>query len=108
MNVKLEKWGDVLGLRLPEAAVEALGLKPGDEVDVTVEENGLRIEKPLPIPRYRLEDLVAEMDRLGPENEPPLVDWGPDVGSEIIDDAYSRGEIMLEDIIGKRDASRDR
>ena len=26
MNVKLEKWGDVLGLRLPEAAVEALRL----------------------------------------------------------------------------------
>ena len=28
------------------------------------------------------------MDRLGPDAEPPLLDWGPDRGSEIIDDAY--------------------
>ena len=48
--------------------------------------------------KYRLEDLLAEMDRLGPDNRPKLVDWGPDVGAEIIDDAYSRGEITLDDI----------
>jgi antitoxin MazE len=51
------------------------------------------------IPYYRLEDLIAEMDRLGPENVPETVDWGPDRGAEIIDDAYSRGEITLEDIL---------
>jgi hypothetical protein len=28
------------------------------------------------IPRYRLEDLLAEMDRLGPENAPKLEEWG--------------------------------
>jgi antitoxin MazE len=40
-----------------------------------------------------LEEMVAEMARLGPSCEPELVEWGPDRGSEIIDDAYSRGEI---------------
>ena len=48
------------------------------------------------------EDLIAEMRRLGPENEPEMVDWGPDVGAEIIDDdAYSRGEITLDDLLSK-------
>ena len=66
---------------------------------MTIEGRDLRVAQRLPIKHYRLEDLVAEMDRLGPENEPETVDWGPDVGSEIIDDAYSRGEITLEDIL---------
>jgi antitoxin MazE len=42
------------------------------------------------------------MKRLGPENEPELVDWGPDWGSEIIDDEYSRGEITLDDLLESR------
>jgi len=49
------------------------------------------------------ENLIAEMRRLGPENEPEMVDWGPDVGAEIIDDdAYSRGEITLDDLLSKK------
>jgi antitoxin MazE len=103
MKVRITKWGNSLGLRLPKAAVEATGLRPGAEVDVTIEGRELRVRSLPPITRYRLEDLIAEMDRLGPENEPETVDWGPDRGAEIIDDAYSRGEITLEDILaGKR------
>jgi antitoxin MazE len=108
MKVKLAKWGNSLGLRLPKAAVEAIGLLPGTEVDVTVEGRDLRVRHPLPIRRYRLADLVAEMKRLGPENEPPLLGWGPDVGAEIIDDAYSRGEITPKDMGGKKRAPRGR
>jgi antitoxin MazE len=99
MKVKIAKWGNSLGLRLPKVAVEATGLKPGAEVDVTIEGRDLRVRSVLPTKHYRLEELLAEMDRLGPENEPGTVDWGPDRGSEIIDDAYSRGEITLEDIL---------
>jgi hypothetical protein len=40
-----------------------------------------------------LEEMLAEIDRLGPACVPETVDWGPDRGAEIIDDAYSRGEI---------------
>jgi antitoxin MazE len=109
MKVKVAKWGNSLGLRLPKAAVEATGLRPGAEVDVTIEGRDLRVRQPLPIKHYRLEDLVAEMKRLGPENEPETVDWGPDVGAEIIDDAYSRGEITLDDILRrKKDVTRRR
>jgi len=68
----------------------------------------LRIRPSIPFKYYRLEDLIAEMDRLGPENEPETVDWGPDVGAEIIDDAYSRGEITLDDLLKKKNDTGDR
>jgi antitoxin MazE len=93
MKVKVAKWGNSLGVRLPKAAADAAGLTAGVELDVTVEGSDLRLKKPARIPYHRLADLVAEMDRLGPENEPETVQWGPDRGAEIIDDAYSRGEI---------------
>lgn len=108
MKVKVAKWGNSLGLRLPKAAVDAVGLKSGSEVDVTIEGRDLRVRQPLPIKHYKLEDLVAEMKRLGPENEPETVEWGPDVGSEIIDDEYSRGEITLEDILSGKNAAKRR
>ena len=93
MKVKLAKWGNSVGLRIPKAAVEAAGIESDTEFDVIVEGRDLRLKRSVRVPYYRLEDLVAEMDRLGPENKPELVDWGPDVGSEIIDDDYSRGII---------------
>ena len=108
MKVKISKWGNSLGLRLPKAAVEAAGLAEGSELDVVVEGRELRLRPPVPFRRYRLADLVAEMKRLGPENEPPTVEWGPDRGSEIIEeDAYSRGDITFEDLM-KPDAAGKR
>jgi antitoxin MazE len=107
MKVKIAKWGNSLGLRLPKAAVDAAGLKPGAEVDLVIEGRDLRVRSLLPIKHYRLEDLLAEMDRLGPENAPETVDWGPDVGAEIIDDAYSRGEITLDEILSGKAARKN-
>jgi antitoxin MazE len=100
MKVKVAKWGNSLGVRLPKAAADAAGLGEGSEVDVIVEGRDLRLRAPAPFKRYRLADLVAEARRLGPENEPESVDWGPDRGSEILEeDAYSRGEITLADLL---------
>jgi antitoxin MazE len=105
MKVKVSKWGNSLGVRLPRAALDATGFREGAQLELEIECRELRL-KPVPvIKRYRLEDLVAEMK---PENQPELVDWGPDVGAEIIDDAYSRGEITLEDILSRKDAARRR
>jgi antitoxin MazE len=103
MRVKVAKWGNSLGVRLPKAAVDAAGLEVGSELDIAVEGSDLRLKKGSPrIPRYRLEDMVAEMKRLGGRDaEPETVEWGPDRGEEIIDDEYSRGEITLNDLLGK-------
>jgi antitoxin MazE len=98
MKVKLAKWGNSLALRLPKRLADELGLRPGTVVDLDQDGSRLAIETaPKPkFPRYRLEDLLAEMDRLGPENEPELVDWGPDRGAEIIDDEYTRASLAAE------------
>ncbi|CAL8971130.1 hypothetical protein RHODGE_RHODGE_01975 [Rhodoplanes serenus] len=111
MKVKVSKWGNSLGVRLPKAAAEAAGLSEGSEVDVVVEGRELRLKPSaagLGYTRYRLADLVAEAKRLGPENEPPTVDWGPDRAEEILpEDAYSRGEITFEDLT-RNNAARKR
>jgi antitoxin MazE len=91
MKVKLSKWGNSLGLRLPKAVAEEVELQEGDELDVTVEGRELRLRRQVPTRRYSLEEMIAEMDRLGLENRPEFIDFGPDVGAEIIDDDYSRG-----------------
>jgi len=106
MKVKLSKWGKGVGVHLPKAVVEAAGLQPGDQFEIEIQGRDLRLKPPVPVKHYRLEDLLAEMDQLGPDNTPELVDWGPDVGAEIIDDAYSRGEIPLDDIL-RRKADRN-
>jgi antitoxin MazE len=107
MKAKVAKWGNSLGLRLPKQLVAELGLVPGSEVELTRDGTRLIAETAAArrIPRYRLEDLVAEMKRLGGQSAAPeTVEWGPSVGSEVIDDAYSRGEITLDDLLKKKHA----
>jgi antitoxin MazE len=88
MEVRVSKWGNSLAVRLPKELAERLALHEGETVEILAVDDGLTLRKVTPIPRYRLEDLLAEME---PANQPPLEDWGPDVGAEVIDDEHSRG-----------------
>jgi antitoxin MazE len=107
MKVKIAKWGNSLAIRLPKAIADEAGLRADAEVDVRFEHGKLQLKPIVPIPHYTIEDMVAEMDRLGPGHEPGLVDWGPDVGAEILpEDEYSRGEITPENIHEKHAARR--
>jgi antitoxin MazE len=86
MKVKIAKWGNSLAVRLPKRLADDLGLAPGKTVELEKRGSKLAIEtKTEPkIPYYRLEDLLAQIP---PGSEPPpLVDWGPDVGAEILPD----------------------
>jgi antitoxin MazE len=102
MKVKVAKWGNSFGIRLPKAAVEAVGATLGSDLDLTFDKGELRLKKPRKTSRQLLDEMLAEIDRLGPGCVSETVDWGPDRGTEIIDDAYSRGEITLEDILSGR------
>lgn len=102
MKVKLAKWGNSTAVRLPKSVVDSMGLKPGQELELKQVGTTVQIEtnaRPVyfGLPYYSMEELVEEARRLGPENVPETVDWGPDVGSEIIDDDYSRGLIEAAD-----------
>jgi antitoxin MazE len=45
--VRVAKWGNSLAVRLPKVLVETLGLKDGDEVDLTLLADGtIGVEKP--------------------------------------------------------------
>ncbi len=100
-KVQISKWGNSSAIRLPKAVLQDLGLKQGETVDLTVKD-GKAIIEPAKPKKITLEWIISEMDRLGPENAPETVDWGRDVGSEIIEDEYSRGEITLDDILWRR------
>jgi antitoxin MazE len=111
MQAKIARWGNSLAVRLPAEVVRDLGFREGQVVELTANKPNLEVaprkqERQYTasgIPIYTLEELVAEMR---PENEPETVDWGPDRGTEIIDDAYSRGEITLDDLLSGRAAKR--
>ncbi|GGA99756.1 multidrug transporter MatE [Brucella endophytica] len=94
-ELRIAKWGNSAAIRLPKAVLDELDLKLGQTVEVTVEDGKAVIEpaKSTKPKKITMEWIISEMDRLGPENAPETVDWGPDRGDEIIDDEYSRGEI---------------
>eukprot|EP01035_Chromulina_nebulosa_P012173 gene12173-16238_t len=95
MKVKVAKWGNSLGLRLPKSAAESAGVRVGTELDLTVDGGGFRLRSLGKTSAQLLDEMLADMKRLGPEAEPETVAWGPDRGSEMIDDDYARG-ILVE------------
>ena len=96
-QVQISKWGNSSAIRLPKAVLDELGLKPGQTVELTVQD-GKGIIEPARPKKITLEWIISEMKRLGPENEPELVEWGPDRGSEIIDDEF----LTLDDVLKGR------
>ncbi|MCJ2016844.1 MazF family transcriptional regulator [Methylobacterium sp. E-065] len=94
MEARVVRWGDDLVVRLSNAEAEELGVQEGETVEIVAKRSpqpeptqwaGRRYVDGLPV--YTMEEMIAEARRLGPEAEPPTVDWGPDRGSEIIADA---------------------
>ena len=89
MRATIARWGNSTALRLPKAIVEELRLKPGQQVELVLEGKEARIRPVRKTARELLDELMAEADRIGWENQPGAVDWGSDVGSEVIDDEFT-------------------
>jgi antitoxin MazE len=111
MKAKIARWGNSLALRLPAEVVRDFGLEEGQVVELNANKPTIEIKTERPrtaqgIPIYTLEELVAEMKRLGPQNQSAAIDWGPDVGSEIIDDEYSRATTRRDHIVSGNAAKR--
>jgi antitoxin MazE len=65
--MQVAKWGNSLAVRLPATVVEALGLKPGDHIDIYVEaDRSFAIEK-APGARDLLARLRKYRGRLPPD-----------------------------------------
>lgn len=78
MQTVVKKWGNSLALRLPQAMAADLHIMEGVTVTITVEDHSL-VVKPTR-KRYRLADLLAQMDDKKTHKE---VDWGKPEGDEV-------------------------
>ena len=58
MKVKVAKWGNSLGVRLPKAAAEEAGVVPGTELDLVVGSGGFHLRTPAKSSRKLLEEMI--------------------------------------------------
>lgn len=72
MKALISKWGNSLAVRLPKAAVQSLRVQEGEAVELVIE--GDRIEIRAIRPRYRLDDLLAQIT---PGTQPETVEFPP-------------------------------
>jgi antitoxin MazE len=78
MRTQIVGWGNSQALRIPKAALDALKVNEGDEVEMVVD-NGRLIVQPVN-PKFTLELLVAAIT---PENCHKEIGWGKPVGKEV-------------------------
>ena len=79
MRVNIAKWGNSAAIRLPKAVMEGLKLRPGSQLDLTLEGGVVKLVAAPERQRLSLADLLAECDRIGWREQPGLEDW---VGAE--------------------------
>ncbi len=79
MTATIQKWGNSLALRIPQAVAKQIHVQEGDAVSLRVSAAGLTV-KPSP-KRLSLDELLAQVT---PENLHPATTWGADVGREVL------------------------
>ncbi len=80
MEVRVARWGNSLGVRIPKAIAGRLGLAEGTSVEIETQGECVVISRAQP--RYALEDLLLGMT---PRAMSEAFDWGPDAGRESVE-----------------------
>jgi len=80
----LRKVGGSVMMTVPPVLLEMLNLKAGHKVELTIDQGRL-VVVPQPQPRYTLDELLAQCDRLA-DPSPEEREWlaSPPVGSELL------------------------
>ncbi len=78
METHIQKWGNSLALRIPQAFATEVGLSQNTPVELTLEEGRIVI-KPIQADSYRLEDLL---EGITPDNLHGEVTTGGQLGNE--------------------------
>ena len=79
MQLRVQKWGNSLAVRIPKAFASEVGLGPDTLVNVSLSEGRLVVE-PVRPPAYTLEGLLQGVT---PEQLHRELQWGPPVGREV-------------------------
>ncbi|MCI6795070.1 MAG: AbrB/MazE/SpoVT family DNA-binding domain-containing protein [Lachnospiraceae bacterium] len=93
MNTTISKWGNSLGIRIPNIATKHWSLKNGDILDIEIHEDEIVIKKPR---KKTAKDIIAEfyhkpyaevlaMANSGQIEQDTELDWGEDVGNEALE-----------------------
>jgi antitoxin MazE len=79
MHTKIQKWGNSLGLRIPKAFADEVGVRAGSDVDLSIESGDLvvRVRRPGAV------DLEEMLVRVTPDNVHGEIDVGPPTGREV-------------------------
>jgi antitoxin MazE len=89
VSVTISKWGNSLGLRIPNVYAKELNLIDGDTVDLSVSEQTLSVSKhEISKARQIIEQFYGmpyEQACVAAKSQPPEeeLDWGCDVGDEV-------------------------
>lgn len=75
MQTRITKWGNSLGVRIPQAYAERLKITEGTPVDILVRNDEIVIRRK----RYTLEELLSNV---APGNIHGETDWGKPLGRE--------------------------
>ena len=89
MNItqSLQKWGNGTGVRIPKKVVVAAKLKINQPLEVTIKGKSIVLT---PVDKDKDFTLEKMLEGVTPKNINSEVEWGPDIGAEIIDDDYSK------------------
>jgi antitoxin MazE len=80
MDGTVQKWGNSLGLRIPKALVDELGVRSGAHVKMKMKGKTLTISlSPSKTSRYDLRDLTAKINAKNKHGE---LDFGAPTGAE--------------------------
>jgi len=78
-KIKLGKWGNSIGLRIPKDIAEALAFAEETEVKLIQSGDRLIIEPIKPQKKYSLDQLLENMSEENVHNE---IEWGKSKGQE--------------------------
>ncbi len=76
MKTKIQRWGNSLGIRIPKAFAVHMGIDSGEDVELSLEQNGLHIA-------CTSQDLSSLLKQVTPENMHGEVQTGSVTGKEV-------------------------
>ncbi|WP_077615646.1 AbrB/MazE/SpoVT family DNA-binding domain-containing protein [Caenibacillus caldisaponilyticus] len=78
MIERVQKWGNSLAVRIPNAVAEQLAIQQGSEIEIVVESQAIKL-----IPKKKKPSLEELLAKITPENRHAEIDFGVQ-GNELI------------------------
>ena len=77
--IKVQRWGNSQGIRLPKDVLETVGLKVGDKIEWLVQKGRIILKPFIQSRGYSLKQLLRDVPKNWDQNE---VEWGDPQGKE--------------------------